>query len=205
MGTHRGRGERRFPPVIGISLTLLLSVQVAGFSGGCAVPQPTLSVQGHPAPLPVDAILETATGAIIARNELVQRLSTASIVYVGESHTNRDHHAVQLAVIQALAPDNPDLAIGMEMFNRPSQEVLDAYLAGNLTEREFLKKSNYYEMWGYDYRLYRDIINFAKKHKLPIVALNIEKEMVSKVYKNGGLAALFAALIEPSQGHTCIQ
>jgi uncharacterized iron-regulated protein len=107
---------------------------------------------------------------------------------VGESHTRNEDHLLQLRVIRALFAQNPKLAIGMEMFSQEAQPVLDRYVAGELSEREFLKQSGYFSKWGFDYRLYREIINFARRHKLPIVALNLEKEIVSKVFKQGASA-----------------
>ncbi|MBW2466623.1 MAG: ChaN family lipoprotein, partial [Deltaproteobacteria bacterium] len=79
-----------------------------------------------------------------------------------------------------------DLAIGMEMFTRETQPVIDSYLAGELDEKTFLKESHYFNIWRFDYRFYRDIINFAKHNKLQIVALNLEKDIVSQVFKEGG-------------------
>ena len=91
-------------------------------------------------------------------------------------------------MIRALFAQNPKLAIGMEMFSREAQPVLDRYVAGELSERQFLKQSGYFSKWSFDYRLYREIINFARHNKLPIVALNQEKEIVSKVFKEGAAA-----------------
>lgn len=126
----------------------------------------------------------------ISFEKIIDNMMTSRVIYVGESHTRYEDHVLQLRVIRELYDRDPKIAIGMEMFNRTTQKVLNKYLKGGLSEREFLKKSHYYKMWGYDYRLYRDIINFAKKHDIPIIALNTEKEIVGKVYKEGGLAAL---------------
>ncbi|HEX9714647.1 MAG TPA: ChaN family lipoprotein, partial [Desulfurivibrionaceae bacterium] len=122
---------------------------------------------------------------------IMEQLADKRVVYVGESHTRNEDHLLQLRVIRALFAQNPKLAIGMEMFSQEAQPVLDRYVAGELSEREFLKQSGYFSKWGFDYRLYREIINFARRHKLPIVALNLEKEIVSKVFKQG-VAALSA-------------
>jgi len=103
--------------------------------------------------------------------EIVDDLATKSIVYVGESHTDYGHHRLQLQIIRALHEKGVDLALGMEMFERPYQEVLEAYSAGRLDEPAFLKNSHYFEEWGYDYRLYREIIDFANASNIPIVAL----------------------------------
>jgi len=116
---------------------------------------------------------------------IMEKIADKRVVYVGESHTRNEDHLLQLRVIRAMFAQNPKLAIGMEMFSREAQPVLDRYVAGELSEKEFLKQSGYFSKWSFDYRLYRDIINFARSHHLPIVALNQEKEIVSKVFKEG--------------------
>jgi uncharacterized iron-regulated protein len=107
------------------------------------------------------------------------------IVYVGESHDRFEHHRVQLQVIRELYRKNKKIAIGMEMFQRPFQQVLDEYVAGTIDEKTFLKKSEYYKRWGFDYNLYREILLFARANRIPVIALNIKKEIVSKVSKVG--------------------
>ncbi|MGV1099627.1 ChaN family lipoprotein [Thiovibrio sp. JS02] len=122
--------------------------------------------------------------------DIARQLADKQVVYVGENHTRYADHLLQLRVIRALFAENPKLAIGMEMFSRDMQPVLDRYLAREFDEWEFLKKSSYFSRWGYDYRFYRDIINFARAKQIPIVALNQEKERVSKIFKEGSTTAL---------------
>lgn len=122
--------------------------------------------------------------------EIIDMLADKQVVYVGETHNRNEDHVLQLRVIKALHAKDPNLAIGMEMFNRPSQQALDEYRDGVIDEREFLRKSHYFEKWKFDYRFYRDILSFARKHRLPVVALNLEKDIVSKVFKDGGTTAL---------------
>ena len=119
---------------------------------------------------------------------IMDRIGDTQVVYVGENHTRYADHLLQLRVIRALFARNRNLAIGMEMFSREAQPLLDQYVAGELSEPEFLKQSEYFSKWGYDYRFYRDIINFARSRKLPIVALNQEKPIVNKVFKEGASA-----------------
>jgi len=116
---------------------------------------------------------------------IMDKLADTKVVFVGESHIRLEDHHLQLRVIRAMFDQNRNLAIGMEMFGREAQPVLDRFVAGELNEREFLKQSEYLSKWGFDYRLYRDIINFARRHHLPIVGLNVPKEIVSKVFKEG--------------------
>jgi len=117
--------------------------------------------------------------------QAIEGVADRKIVYVGEYHDKNSHHAVQLEVIKNLHRKNPKLAVGMEMFQRPYQGVIDDYINGRIEEREFLKKSEYFERWGFDYNLYKPIIDFARAAKIPVVALNIRREIVDKVGKEG--------------------
>jgi len=119
---------------------------------------------------------------------IMEQIADRRVVHVGENHTRLEDHQLQLRVIRALFAQNPKLAIGMEMFSRETQPILDRYVAGELSEPEFLRQSKYFSKWGYDYRFYREIINFARRNKIPIVALNQDKAIVSKVFKEGAAA-----------------
>jgi uncharacterized iron-regulated protein len=122
--------------------------------------------------------------------KIMAKLANYQLIYVGEGHTNYEDHKLQLEIIRDLYKRNPNLAVGMEMFTRPMQPVIDRYMNNEIDEKTFLKESHYFEKWSFDYRLYRDIINFAKYNKLPVVALNLEKNIVSQVFKNGGTSTL---------------
>ena len=125
--------------------------------------------------------------------EVMKRIADRRVVYVGESHTSAADHHLQIRVVRAMYRQDPDkkLAIGMEMFSRDQQEVLDRYvLKKELDEPSFLREAKYFKRWGYDYRFYRPILDFARKNAIPVIALNQPKTTVSKVYHSGGLLAL---------------
>ena len=124
-------------------------------------------------------------------DDIVDELKKSKVVYAGETHNDMGAHILQLQVIQALFQEDPNLSVGMEMFPMSSQKVLDEYIDGTIaTEKEFLKKSNYFSVWGFDYRYYREIINYARLKGIPLVALNIDKAVVSQVFKEGNLDGL---------------
>jgi len=131
-----------------------------------------------------------ASRRAMALPEIIRRLRHSRVVYVGEAHTRYADHLLQLAVIRGLRRLRPDIAIGMEMFPASAQEALDDYINGEIDEKTFIKRSNYFTVWSYDYRLYRDIMQFARKYRIPVIGLNIDKKIVNKVYRQGGAAAL---------------
>lgn len=121
--------------------------------------------------------------------DIIDAISDTPIIYIGERHTNYEDHKVQLEVIMSLYKSGRTFAIGMEMFQKPFQEVIDKYISGIIEEKEFLKNTEYFKRWKYDYNLYREIIEFAKSKNIPVIALNLRTEIINKVSK-GGLDAL---------------
>ncbi|UQT38864.1 ChaN family lipoprotein [Acidaminococcus intestini] len=61
-----------------------------------------------------------------------------------------------------LVPDR--LVLSLEMFEKDVQASLDAYLAGRMTEMEFLKVSR---PWPNYERDYRHLVEFAKRRGFP--------------------------------------
>jgi aminopeptidase N len=121
----------------------------------------------------------------LSLNEIIDRVSGQKIVYVGEQHDQYSSHLTELEVIRGLFRKGGRIAIGMEMFARHYQKAIDDYIEGTTGEREFLRSSDYFKQWGFDYNLYQDILMFAREEKIPVVALNIRKEIVGKVAKGG--------------------
>ncbi len=121
--------------------------------------------------------------------DVIKGVEDKRIIYVGEVHDVFAHHAVQLDVITGIYKKDPRIAIGMEMFQRPFQKTLDSFIAGDTGEAEFLKQSEYFNRWGFDYPLYKPILDFASAEKIPVIALNLQKEIIDKV-SHGGIDSL---------------
>jgi len=118
-------------------------------------------------------------------NSILPELISKQVVLVGESHTSYADHQTQLAVIKALHPHWPKMGVGIEFVQSPYQSVLDHYVAGKLTDKQMLKQTQWYKRWRYDFRLYRDIFHYAKKHQLPLIALNAPTELTKKISEQG--------------------
>jgi uncharacterized iron-regulated protein len=126
-------------------------------------------------------------------SDIIDQLNQRRVIYVGENHTSMADHRLQFKIIQALHQKNPNLAIGMEMFPRSSQAALDAYINDDtISEEDFLRSSHYFKVWSYDWRYFRDIFNYARRHKIPVIGLNLEREIVSKIFKDGHTDSLNA-------------
>lgn len=111
------------------------------------------------------------------------------LFFVGEHHTRYDHHLVQLAAVKNLYQQSSNLAIGVEWFQQPFQKDLDDYISGRISEAQMLERTQYYERWRYDYRLYRPIMQFARDKAIRVIALNASPA-VSKALKDKSYAEL---------------
>ena len=121
----------------------------------------------------------------VNQTEILEQLKTANIIYLGETHNSLADHQAQLQILQFLYQNNPKIAIGMEMFQRPYQSILDQYIARKITETELIEKSEYNQRWGFPWDYYADILQFAQQHKLPTLALNTPTEITRKVARKG--------------------
>jgi len=134
-------------------------------------------------PLQATPVLDL--GTIQDLEGVIPKLADKRVVFVGERHDRYEHHLAQLEIIRRLHAIHPRLAIGMEIFQQPFQGVLDDYIAGSLSEQEMLRGTEYYNRWGFDYRLYAPILRYAREHQLPVIALNLPVELTRKVGRSG--------------------
>lgn len=121
----------------------------------------------------------------LTRLEILQELKQADVVYLGETHDRLADHQAQLNILQALYQQNRKIAIAMEMFQRPFQEAIDQYLAGNITEAQLIEQTEYEQRWGFPWDYYAPLLRFAKINQLPVLALNTPTEVSRQVARNG--------------------
>ena len=127
----------------------------------------------------IGQIVHLPTGAIVSATQMFALAGDARIVYFGETHDNPASHRLELQLLQALAELHPGRqALGMEMFAHAQQPLLDRWVAGELNEKAFLKESRWFENWGMDFAYYRDLLNFARERRIPVIALNAERSLV---------------------------
>jgi uncharacterized iron-regulated protein len=127
---------------------------------------------------------------------------SSQVFLVGEHHDNPHHHANQLAVIREIheRAEKP-LAIGLEMFETGYQQQLDQWVAGDLSQDDFVKI--YYENWDQAWILYRDIFLYAREHQIPLLGLNVPRKVVRKVAQTGFSSLSSADMLELPKGITC--
>lgn len=167
------------------ALPALRQSSYASFDQGTVVARGTRDAErGIQVELRQDAVAVDLS-ALRTLADVIAGAADKKIIYVGEYHDRYAHHDVQLQVVRELHQRDPRLTVGMEMFQRPFQQALDDYIGGRTDEREFLKRSEYFKRWGFDYNLYKPILDFCRAEKVPVAALNTRREITDKVSKSG--------------------
>lgn len=170
----------------GKALILMVVTLLAACSsqGTLATTQPTESTEQVSTEQASATAIAQQAAESIDNSEVLEAIAPTQVVYLGETHTTVADHIAQLEIIQALDAQN-EIAIGLEMFQRPFQPALDGYLAGTLTEAEFIEQSEYESRWGYDWELYAPVLRYAKENQIPLIALNTPTEVTRQVAGEG--------------------
>lgn len=130
--------------------------------------------------------VDVSSGSDLRFNDLVQRVSGADVVFFGENHDDPETHRVEFGLLDALGRDGRPVILSLEMFERDAQPLLNDYLAGRISEADFLAKSRPWDRYVTDYR---PMVELAKERGWAVVASNVPRPMASAVGRRG-LAAL---------------
>ena len=166
-------------------LILVLAVFLSGCIGKTPLPSWVSKISMIKPPLGPEEILRLPEGDQTTFSQFLDDLNKTSVIFVGESHDQIEHHQIQVKMIQALIAKGKDVVIAMEMFERSQQPILDRWSQGLLNEEEFLKKVQWETTWGMDYELYKGILDMAKIHHLKVLGLNVPRDLVRKVAEKG--------------------
>ncbi len=129
-------------------------------------------------------------GSIMNDADVLTRISKKKTILLGEHHQNLAHHQWHLAILEALYQRLPKLELAIEMLPRSAQGALDRWVAGELTEEEFMGESGWDDYWFYDIDLYLPVFHFARRHQIPIHALNVDRALSNNVSEKGWNAIL---------------
>lgn len=127
----------------------------------------------------------SAKSRSLPASEVLANAAQRDVVLIGEQHDNADHHRWQLQTLAGLYAYRPDMVIGFEMFPRRLQPVLDRWVEGKLTVREFLTQAEWDTVWSFPPELYLPLFEFARINRIPMLALNIERSLTKTIGEKG--------------------
>ncbi len=157
----------------------LAPVLVAALLGACARPPapsmaPTRALESR--------IYSSSGREDVSFATMMARASRADVVFLGEQHDDPGTHRAELSVLAALGNGARPVVLSLEMFERDVQGVLDDYLAGRISESDFLTRSRPWERYTTDYRA---MVELARARGWAVVASNVPRRLASAVSRKG--------------------
>ena len=127
-------------------------------------------------------IFSNNAGKDITLDELGRELMAYDVIFFGEEHGNPTLHQLQRELLPCLQKTGQSLILSFEMWERDTQSVLDAFLASEITEDDFVKRSRVWNNYPSDYR---PLIMFAKEQQLQTIAANVPQVYAAMVARGG--------------------
>lgn len=131
----------------------------------------------------LDQVWRVHDGRIIDVKQLIEEVKGANIIFVGEVHSNLNHHKDQLSIIKALRELKIPIALGLEMFRADSQKELDQWVEGGMSAGVFINVYN--NNWGMPWPWYMNILKYARQFDIPLIGLNLPSEITERVARQG--------------------
>jgi len=160
-----------------IVFIILLSISI--------IPTLGIALESSPPCVPVGHWKVPDDGSKISETQLLNDLHKRPVVMLGETHTSAEHHKWQLHVLSALYGRNQNMVIGFEAFPRAIQPILDRWTRGEFSKDQFIELTRWNEIWGYDPDIYMPLFDFARMHRIPMLALNVKRSLIQKISRYG--------------------
>ncbi len=120
---------------------------------------------------------ETTVAAIVAG------MQPGQVLVFGEQHDDSVGHLLEKQVLEALYREKgKEIILAMEMFHRDVQYIVDEYLAGLISEKNFIKEARAWDTYKSDYK---PAVEFAKEKGLKILAANTPSRYTNLVTRKG--------------------
>lgn len=126
-------------------------------------------------------IVNTKSGKQISMAKMAADLAKYDVVFFGELHDTALLHKLELELLREIHKRQKNVIVSMEMFERDVQSYLNMYLSYDMDAEEFVLNSR---PWPNYERSYRPLVDFAKEHKLPVIAANVPRSLAGRAVRN---------------------
>lgn len=131
-------------------------------------------------------IYDAAQHAAITLPALIDQIPSGSILIFGEQHDDSTGHILESLIFEMLSQKfNNDIVLTMEMLESDIQPVVDEYLSGLISEKNFRREAR---TWN-NYDDYRPLVEYARQEGIRVIAANAPARYVNLVTRRG-LSAL---------------
>lgn len=127
------------------------------------------------------------------KSQLIGAFKKSRLICLGDFHAIQQSQRSHLRLLEAL-PFQPDF-LAVEFLEAQHQPHIDAFQAGKISEKEFLRKVSWDERWSFSWSSYRMLVDWAQKKKVRLIGLNhlVHQKSAASLRKRDRLAAKVVA------------
>ncbi|WP_113639476.1 ChaN family lipoprotein [Nubsella zeaxanthinifaciens] len=119
---------------------------------------------------------------LISIDAIAADMAKADVLFFGEEHNDSIGHYLEASLLKKLAANYPNqVALTMEMFHTDVQPIINEYLQGIISEKNFIKEAR---AWN-NYKDYRPMIELAKAQKFEVIGANAAARYSNAVTRSG--------------------
>ena len=160
-----------------------VSACTSGWGGVETRPSPAMAPVAPRSPF---RVVESASRTALPFDQVIARAAMADVVFFGEQHDDPETHFAEFALLEGIGRKRSQVVLSLEMFERDVQPLLDDYLAGRMSEADFLARSRPWDRYATDYR---GLVMLARARGWRVVAANVPRPIASAIGRKG-LAAI---------------
>jgi hypothetical protein len=139
---------------------------------------------------------------------LRNKIESTDLVFWSDFHGVRQFQKNLLRWVKILtgpeAKVQRSLTLALECLPLQSQGYIDAYLAGNLTESDFLMKTQWDKVWGFPWSHYKPLFDWARETKSRILGINQMGRKVSSETREKTCLDLLEDYLSENPNHLVI-
>ena len=128
--------------------------------------------------------IDAYRGEPVQYEDILEDLANVHVIYLGERHTLRRHHAIQTQIIAELIKRKLPLAVAIEQMESFQQPILDNYNNKEINFDQLAEATDWSKRWR-NFEQYRQILETANQSGVPILALNASKEAIRQIAQKG--------------------
>jgi len=127
-------------------------------------------------------IYDVKKGKQITLDEIIKDVNAANVLFFGEEHNDSIGHYLEAELFKRMINVYQNkVALTMEMFHTDVQPIIDEYLNGAISEKNFTKEAR---AWN-NYTDYKPMIELAKQNKLNVIGANAAARYSNAVTRDG--------------------
>lgn len=115
--------------------------------------------------------LKKATYKPVNSTQFFKAIEKAHILLVGDFHAQPQSARALLRICRKLGAGR--IVLALECFRSVDQKAIDLYMAGDISEQEFLKSIEWKKNWGFPWEPTRTLMKWAVQHAVPVYGINL--------------------------------